>query len=247
MGDGEKCVGMSMNAAQFKRLTLVLALPLFLCGVAFYHIVLPSSGYTTMICWSDGSCREMGYGDRERLESERENYLYIGSPELKARVAFYGYPISIEGKIVHTIPLTGFERDFEAEEIVARRLLGQDAEFLLGYNSDVPSSIYGGDLYLRCNNMSFKQGTEVISAFCDGDGWRQIVHFTPASDHASFFTDLYANMKAADRAKRATEAAIQAATYVSFLLIYGLLSAITAAAIFSYRYVRHGTLWRDVT
>ncbi len=240
-------MGVSMTAAQFKRLTLVLLLPLFLCGVAVYHSVLPSSGYKFMICSTDGSCREMRYMERENLESDRKHYLEIWAFELKAKVEFYMQPISTEGKIVYTTPLIGFDTDYEAEENVSRRLLGQDAAFLLGGNRDIPSSIHGGDVYLRCKNMSFERGDEVISARCGGDGWNQIVHFTPASDQASFFTDLYANMKATTRAKRATETVIQATTYVSFLLIYGLLSAVTAAAIFGYRYVRHGTLWRDVT
>lgn len=246
MGTRGKCEGMNMNAAQFKRMTLVLVVPLFLCGVAFYHIVLPSSGSTYMICSSDGSCREMRYMERERFESDRKDYLDIWFFELEAPVYFFMEPISPEGRIVSTTPLFGLDTDFEFEDRMAQRLLGQDAAFLLGGNRDALSSIQGQDIYLRCNNMSFEQGAEVISARCSGDGWQKIVNFTPASDQAIFFANLYANIKATTRAKQATETAIQAATYFSFLLIYGLLSAVTAAVIFGYSYVRYGMFWQDV-
>ncbi|WP_217355604.1 hypothetical protein [Ruegeria sp. HKCCA4008] len=235
-----------MNTAQFKRLTIVLAFPLFLCGVAFYHTVLPSSGFTFMICSPDGSCREMRYMERERVESDRKHYLDIWFFEQKAPVDFYMEPISTEGRIISTTPLFGVDTDFEFEDRMAQRLLGQDAAFLLGGNRDALSSIHGQDIYLRCNNMSFEQGAEVISARCSGDGWQKIVHFTPVSDQTTFFTNLYANIKATTRAKQATEMAIQVATYFSVLLIYGLLSAVTAAAILGYRYVRHGVVFQDL-
>ncbi len=177
---------MSMSTTQFKRLTLVLVLPLFLCGVAFYS-VLPSSGWTFILCSTDGSCREMRTMEQENLESDRKHYLEIWTHELKAWVFFYMRPISTEGKIVYTTPLIGFDTNFETEEHVARRMLGQDAVFLLGGNTDIPSSIHRGDVYLRCNYISFEHGAEVISARCRGDGWQNIVHFTPASDQASFF------------------------------------------------------------
>lgn len=235
-----------MSATQFKRLTLVLAFPLFLCGVVFYHSVLPSSGFTLMICSPDGSCREMRDRERESLESHRKYYLDIWFFELKAPVDFYMEPISAEGRIVSTTPLFDLDTDFEFEDRMAQRLLGQDATFLLGGNGDALSSIHGQDINLRCNNMSFEQGAEVISARCSGDGWQKIVHFTPVSNQTTFFTELYASIKAATLAKQATELAIQAATYFSFLLIYGLLSAVIAATIFGYRYVRRGTLWQNV-
>lgn len=235
-----------MNAAQFKRLTLLLTLPLFLCGVAFYHSVLPSSGLKFMICSTDGSCREMRYMERKNLERDRKHYLEIWSFEPRAPLSFYMQPFSTMGNITSTTPVfTGFN-DFETEDKVALRLLGQDAVFLMGGNGDTPSAIGGRDLYLRCNNMSFEQDAEVISARCGGEGWRKKVHFTPGSDQTGFFTELYESIKATTRAKQATEIAIQAASYVSFLLIYGLLSAITAAAIFSYRYVRHGAAFQNL-
>ena len=235
-----------MNAAQFKRLTVVLAFPLFLCGVAFYHTVQPFSGFTIMICPPDGSCREMSYTERERLESDRKHYLDIWFFELKERVSFYMEPIDTKGRIIFTTPLRGYNTNYEFEDRMAQRLLGQDATFLLGGNRDALSSIHGQDIYLRCNNMSFEQGTEVISARCSGDGWQKIVHFTPVSDQTIFFSNLYANIKATTRAKQANEMAIQVATYFSVLLVYGLLSAVTAAAIFGYRYVRHGAVFGDV-
>lgn len=237
---------MSMNAAQFKRMTLVLVLPLFLCGVAIYS-VLPSSGWTFMLCSTDGSCREMRTVEQENLESDRKQYLEIWTPELDAQADFFMQTFRTEGKIVYTTPLIGFDTNFEAEEKVARQLLGKDAVFFLGGTKDHLSWFDEGSIYLWCKSISFKQDAEVISARCRGDGWQEIVHFTPASDQASFFTELYANIKAASRAKWAIYVAIQSATLISFLLmIYGPLYAVIAAAIFGYRYVRYGTFRKNL-
>lgn len=172
-----------MTFSKYKRLLLVLLIPLLIIGGIFSARTSPSRDFRFILC--------------EPMSSDWENCRYVGNSVdsplytiAKERNPLWFYIISdkptgmyIEGsgRILTETTILEFypHANYSAEVASYRdRLIGKKAIITLGVNKSSPHSfLLNEKVYLYCNHLAYQTSTDTYESHCFGDGWGGLVNY----------------------------------------------------------------------
>lgn len=177
-----------MTFGQYKRLLLVVAVPLILSGVAFAEVIRPyPHNFLVLQCQRSPDseyCREFGdisgnlyesvkkqssaWFDVEDAPVKKPSMTYLASADIRA----------LKAQVVSAVPFSLSSPTAEAD---MNKLVGKNVDIILGIEANQRSSIVADSILLRCNSVRYLTDGKYRSQ-CYGDNWSGNVTYSAASD-----------------------------------------------------------------
>jgi hypothetical protein len=240
---------MNITIPKYRRLCLVLFLPLLLLGFVSANIVTPYERILRALCvQSSGKeyCQDVG---------KYNGYYY--QTVMKRSIAWFDVeasPLERNPTIVpnamasmRTVP------DAEIIEVsgpyppeiknTLKKLVGMRANVSLGIYGEARSTIEGNTLYLQCDSLWFDVTPGVYTSLCFGGVWAAgAVSFTyrVATPYRGGLDQLRSSINNAMDAKRSEYFTYMIVMYPIFIYAFLILSAIAWMTARAVRYVKEG-------
>ncbi len=166
-----------MTTGQYKRLCLVLFVPLLLAGFFVGQKILNDERYLTLLCSPIGDkefCTPsgpLGGNFYERTKS-RINYWFQVYPASDKEPALFSVIAEASGRVISDALIQSSVKNIATSEqgkVFMDSLNGLKASILLG--SKEASVITENGIALSCNSLRFTETEGVYSSYCYGAGW----------------------------------------------------------------------------
>ena len=194
---------MAFTTSKYKRLCLILFLPLLGLGILTAHTLLRFDRFVVVKCLSSlsgrANFRDVGPfdGNFHKAVNKQANswfeVFHLGR-DLNASIS---YLASAEGRlvrgaeIVEAEPFPGLRRD--AADFM-QRLVGMRVAVRLG-NDGSTSVLAGNNALLSCNSVYYLPGTDLYRSECHGQGWGGPITYRVAGPEKDMLDRLDAAVK----------------------------------------------------
>jgi hypothetical protein len=240
---------MNITIPKYRRLCLVLFLPLLLLGFLSANILMPYERILRALCvQSSGKeyCQDVG---------EYNGYYY--KAVMKRSIAWFDVeasPFERNPTIVpNAMASIRMVPDAEIVEVsgpygpevknTLRKLVGMRANVSLGIYGEARSIIDGNIVYLQCNSLSFDVTPGVYTSLCFGGGWAPgAVTFTysVAAPDREGLDQLRSSINNAVDNKKFEYFTYMILMYPVFIYAFFILSALAWVTAKAVRYVKNG-------
>jgi hypothetical protein len=239
---------MAFTAPKYKRLCLVLLLPLLGLGILTAHVFLPFDRFVVVMCLSSFSgranCRDVGPFDgnfHQAVKGQAKSWFdvdYVGK-DLNDAIS---YLASAEGRwvrgaeIVEAEPFLGYGRDVAD---FMHRLVGKRATVRLGTDGST-SVLAGNNALLVCNSLYYLPGTDLYRSQCFGEGWGGSITYRVAGPDKDMLDGLDAAVRKEVERRKTDYVLYRIIMYPLFICAFLVLSALAWVTMRAVRYVRQG-------
>lgn len=240
-----------MTFRQYRRLLIVLALPLLGIGILLAKFVYPYDGLQTFMCerrsMTEDWCRptgELGEQLFEHIKATQPAWFDIQPSAYKEgapyQLLFMGSRRIISNALITSVtPFAGQGPDAAAamQKLVNRTaivnlgIVGKETSYEIGE---------GGLVGLYCNSLSLENAPRNYEANCYGEGWSGPVRFTTQGADQTMLDGLKADVDAREGEQRRDYRLYQIVTYPLLLYAFLIVSAVTWLIARATRYVRAG-------
>jgi hypothetical protein len=241
---------MNITIPKYRRLCLVLFLPLLLLGFLSANILMPYERILMALCVQSSSgkddCRDVGKYNGDYYKSV-----------MKRSIAWFDVEASPfeRNPTITQDAMASIRMVPDAEIVEARgpygpeinntleKLVGMRANVSLGIYGEARSIIEGNIVYLQCNSLSFDVTPGVYTSLCFGGGWAPgAVSFTYRVDapYRGGLDQLRSSINIAMDAKRFEYFTYMIVMYPIFIYAFFVLSVLAWVTARAIRYVKEG-------
>lgn len=235
-----------MPFGKYKRLLLVVSLPLILIGIVFGELISPyPNSFIFLMCQRNGTyenCRNLGSRDGNLHQSVRKQspaWFDVEDAPLSATSLSYYVQGDVRALTGYVVGAAPFALNPPAAEITMNQLDGKNVNIILGIRPNEASSIVGDSILLRCNSVRFVADNKFTSG-CYGDGWNGRVTYTASGESADMLSRLRDGVNAEVGRFEKDRWMHRVVTYSMFLIGFLLLSGIVWLSRRAIRYVKAG-------
>lgn len=233
-----------INPRRFRRLCMVLFLPLTLIGIIYVNRHEPETRYQYLLC-QDTWCRSLGQPSDRLYESIRGDDSNWYSPYFKdvgdglLAISF----VEASNKYLSDVEIVDasatISSDYELSKAMASRVVGQKADLALGHLSQ--STIVDGKPILSCGTVwvdTDKKG--IMTAECRGAEWIIRIDFKCSSEDRTYFQKIRESIKSATIEKDFEYISFILFAYPMFFWMFLAISALIWLGYKSFKYVSRG-------
>ena len=238
-----------MSVNKFKRLCMVLFLPLLIIGVLASLIFWPYPRSAEFFCeyrYDDYYCRgggEIGSAISKIIEKQQQSGIQIYNPKENILDSFYVFNISpfvLHGaKIIKAEPFLGHS---QAVKEFMSTLVGREVSILFNSIKGEKSFVMNNKVLLYCNSFDFKSPPGTYTSDCWGDEWGGPVTFKvdDASQDREILDKLKFGIDGEVKNMRLDHIIYMLIVYPAFFYGFLVLSLLYWLGILAARYVRKG-------
>lgn len=237
-----------MSFSKYRRLCLVLLVPLLIAGYMCARLAWPFDHYVNVLCapfLNSENCRRVG-----PPEGNFYNYVKKDAPawvEINPSsrdFKSYVYPMAeasarmVFGKVISAVPYAGHGPEVAA---FMHKFVGKDAVFQLGVEDKKLRSLVAIDppLFL-CHTLSFGSEPGTYTGQCYGDGWGGPITFRADGPSRIMLDNLNASIEKEIRDTRSEYRWYQIVMYPIFIYGFLILSLFWWLTVKANRFVKRG-------
>lgn len=244
-----------MSFSKYKRLCLVLFLPLLFVGFIFTKIVFPYDKYFNIACEkslsSSDICRDIGKTNGSFYEATMKQspagwasiHTAFGEQE-SAPLHPFVYVSSrnlFEAEILAATPFSG---DTRHDANFYKNLVGMKAIVKLGTRGSEENptvSMVEDKVMLYCNDLHFSDTAGVYKhSHCFGPNWGASIHFRVFGESQDMLEKLHASIIEEIQEKKFDYRLYQIVMYPLFLYAFFVLSLLVFLSVKAIRFVKNG-------
>lgn len=238
--------GFNVTFGQYKRLLLVVALPLIVAGIVFGESLSPYPHKSrSLLCYIEGhkSCRNLGPTDGLLYQSIRKQspvwFDVEDSPLLSKTSLNYIAHGGVGALRAQVVSAVAYAPSPPAAAVEMSKLVGKSVDIILGMQPNEVSSIAGEPFLLRCNTVQFVADNKFASR-CYGEGWGGPVTYTASGESADMLNQLRDSVNAEIYRWEKDRWIHRAGAYSMFLVGFLLISGTVWVSRKAIRYVKAG-------
>lgn len=221
-----------MTLGKFKRLFIVLLIPLLLFGYLSTLLIFPYEKYAYITCapfFGIENCREVGDPDSSLHKSVKSEYprwfeVNIGKYDGEA---FLQNVIQASGRafgnalVVSAFPFNGSPA---SAALAMQSLAGQSAIVHLGTDSTTKSAVLNSELNLFCNNLNFTGVPGEYVSNCYGENWGGPVTYRLSGNEQKQLDKLQSSINEEVDKRQSDYNLYRVITYPIFVVIFLMVS-----------------------
>lgn len=230
---------------RFRRLCLVLFIPLTLIGIVYMTITNPDQKYRYLLCDQDW-CRYVGSSPGRLYKSAKADHEYWFDVTLDETINTFLTTNFVESKGIYlkdaivgdASTSVSLETDPKASERIVAALKGRKVDIALGVTEKFP--LFDDKPLLSCNHLSGSVFKDTLVAGCYGQDWSGSIQFEPSPEDATRLKKITKIMSDEVAEQDRDQLAYILIGYPIFFWLFLIISLITWIGFKATAYVRRG-------
>lgn len=237
-----------MTLGKFKRLFIVLLIPLLLAGYVSTLFIFPYEKYAYITCapfLEIENCREVGdpgSSFHKSVKNEYPQWFDVNIGEYDGE-AFLQNFIQASGRVFGNalvVSASPFNGNPASAALAMQSLAGQSAIVHLGKDFTTKSTIRNSGLNLSCNDINFTDVAGEYVSNCYGENWGGPVTFRLSGSEQQELDKLKISVKKEVDKRQSDYNMYRVVTYPIFVIIFLIVSLIVWIFARAVRFVKNG-------
>lgn len=239
-----------MSFQQYKRLLVVLFVPLLVVGVVVSYLLFSKDNAVQLLCepWFSGvgdNCRDLGGTPLYSVVHKKYPTWFDVYPAKDSKII--SASIENSGRVLRGVTVLGVNSFGGYPDDVSRQikgLIGKQGAIVLGIRDSSSRSIVldSGNVLLYCNSLRFKEGNDFYQSYCFGEGWGADIYYSVLGEDRDALSALESSIS--EEIKRVEESIVIGWVVMTpmFVIIFVLISFVIYLVQKAYRYVKGGAI-----